>query len=1011
MIKFIQCNLNHCRVAQDLLDQYMVEQKVDVALVSDPHLPTSTWYADNGLRRAAIHITGDVTIGNVVRDTEFVTVRINGVQVYSCYASPNRPLDQSRDFLQRLENSIRMIAPSTPVLITGDFNARSALWGDWVNNQRGEELSTLLHALDLVIANTGSTPTFTRGAGSIVDITAMSQSLTSRIHEWRVMSGVFNNSDHHYIQFGMGRTDIRNLPNEVVGWNTSSGIDEDSFHCGLLAAEWLEERGEAYDAEMEAKRIEARITWACDYAIPKRHGPRSGKPPVHWWNTEISTLRTDCVRAKRSRTRMRERIARLRRNATVGFDNERAEAELTRTDDAFREAKKRLKIAILRSKKSCWTELIESVDRDPFGKPYKMVMRKLQGPPATATMEVSTLKTVVHTLFPVHQRRADDRIEQADDCIPFTMDEVNEAVARFKARKKAPGPDGISAKIVGAVHKCDPNVLLNLYNTCLRCGSFPERWKRARVVLLRKGSKPEGVPSSYRPLCLLNDTGKIMEFLLARRLEAHLKTRDDLASNQYGFRSERSTDDAVSKLDETIVSEKNRGKYVLAVSIDIKNAFNSVRWSDIMKALQSWEVPPYLRKMFGSYFSQRSGSVASHAAPGGKVEISITGGVPQGSVVGPLLWNMTYNEVLKEDFPEGCSMLGFADDTLLVVAAKKIPDLEHLANRALERISRRIADLGLQIAAEKTEAVLFTDRYKYAIPNIAVAGTPIKLAEEMTYLGIVIDRRCLFQRHMEKASQKAEQIGAGLARPMPNIGGPRESRRWLLASVVHSVLLYGAPSWAHTLDLVPGNVKILNKTQRKVLLRKVCAYRTVSEAATCVIAGIAPADLIARSRKEEHSRRRDNAGDTPRYPMIEEWQRRWDGATTGLWTKTLIPSLRKWTERRFGEVNFHLSQFLSGHGCFGKYLFKIKKAENTSCVDCGAMMDDAAHAFFICGRWERQRRELEVYIGKEFSPQTAVESMLETASNWAMISSFVDHVLSARENEERERQQLNNYIS
>jgi len=129
MIKFIQCNLNHCIVAQDLLGQYMVEQKADVALISDPHLPTSTWYTDNGLRRAAIHITGGVPIGNVVRDAEFVTVRINGVQVYSCYASPNRPLDHYRDFLQRLENSVRMIAPSTPVLITGDFNARSASWG------------------------------------------------------------------------------------------------------------------------------------------------------------------------------------------------------------------------------------------------------------------------------------------------------------------------------------------------------------------------------------------------------------------------------------------------------------------------------------------------------------------------------------------------------------------------------------------------------------------------------------------------------------------------------------------------------------------------------------------------------------------------------------------------------------------------------------------------------------------------------------------------------------------
>lgn len=141
---------------------------------------------------------------------------------------------------------------------------------------------------------------------------------------------------------------------------------------------------------------------------------------------------------------MVSRIARLRRTAIQSeFDNERAEEELSRTNNAFRETKKQLKIAIAKSKKACWTELIDSVDRDPFGKPYKMVLRKLQGPPATATMEASKLSAVVQTLFPEHQERTIDEIGQGDDYVPFTISEVNEAVTRFKARNKAPGPDGI----------------------------------------------------------------------------------------------------------------------------------------------------------------------------------------------------------------------------------------------------------------------------------------------------------------------------------------------------------------------------------------------------------------------------------------------------------------------------------------------------------------------------------------------------------------------------------------
>jgi len=123
------------------------------------------------------------------------------------------------------------------------------------------------------------------------------------------------------------------------------------------------------------------------------------------------------------------------------------------------------------------------------------------------------------------------------------------------------------------------------------------------------------------------------------------------------------------------------------------------------------DTPRYLLKIFDSYFSIRSGSIAWPSMTGGRLEVCTTGGVPQGSVVGPFLWNVTYNSVLKEELPRGCALLGFADDTMVVVAAKTIPDVKQLSNRALERIARTISGLNLQIAAEKTEAVLFTNPY------------------------------------------------------------------------------------------------------------------------------------------------------------------------------------------------------------------------------------------------------------------------------------------------------------
>jgi hypothetical protein len=172
--------------------------------------------------------------------------------------------------------------------------------------------------------------------------------------------------------------------------------------------------------------------------------------------------------------------------------------------------------------------------------------------------------------------------------------------------------------------------------------------------------------------------------------------------------------------------------------------------------------------------------VHTNCAEGGTLEIVISGGVPQGSVVGPHLWNATFDAVLRTELPSGAKMLGFADDTMLVTRAKSIQELEAMTNEALSLVEHRITDLGLQIAVEKTEAVLFTSRYKYTQPEIRLCGSDVRLSTEMTYLGMVVDKSMLFKGQVKKAAARAAEIGNQLTRIMPNVGGPLENRRRLL---------------------------------------------------------------------------------------------------------------------------------------------------------------------------------------------------------------------------------------
>lgn len=119
----------------DLHRQYAAKTKADVAIVSDLYVvlsDCSLWLVSSGTQRAAIWLAGSgVSATDMVRDPEFVSARINGVHMFSCYASPNNTLADFTDLLQRMEDGIRGTEAGVPVLIAGDFNARTAVWGDW----------------------------------------------------------------------------------------------------------------------------------------------------------------------------------------------------------------------------------------------------------------------------------------------------------------------------------------------------------------------------------------------------------------------------------------------------------------------------------------------------------------------------------------------------------------------------------------------------------------------------------------------------------------------------------------------------------------------------------------------------------------------------------------------------------------------------------------------------------------------------------------------------------------
>lgn len=248
---------------------------------------------------------------------------------------------------------------------------------------------------------------------------------------------------------------------------------------------------------------------------------------------------------------------------------------------------------------------------------------------------------------------------------------------------------------------------------------------------------------------------------------------------------------------------------------------------------------------------------------------------------------------------------------------------------------------------------------------------------------------------MVKANRTADALG----RILPNVGGAKQNKRRLLATVVNNQLLYAAPIWAGALAFA-NNVEALERPQTKIALRCIMAYRTVSTAAALVVNGMIPAHLAAleiqkRFLYKKQSKIFEEA--VERKIKIEKWQKEWTESKKGRWTARLIANIKPWMSRKFGDCDFHLTQMLTGHGCFGKYLERFKRRQSPECVDCGAEEDDAEHTLFVCDRWWQTRREVSVTLGADLEPDTIVSKMLESRENWALVKRYVKKVLSTKE--------------
>ncbi|KAF0759768.1 Reverse transcriptase domain-containing protein [Aphis craccivora] len=469
------------------------------------------------------------------------------------------------------------------------------------------------------------------------------------------------------------------------------------------------------------------------------------------------------------------------------------------------------------------------------------------------------------------------------------------------------------------------------------------------------------------------------------------------AGNQFGFRPGNSTLDAMSKVRSAYKNANGRGQaynlFVGILTLDVKNAFNSnfgIKSLYYHHALARKNTPPYLLNIIGRYLSERK--IIVHAPDGSARHVNVSCGVPQGSVLGPDLWNALYDELLEIQLPPDVEIIAFADDVALLATASVPFLLEERLEQALGDVVEWLTANGLELAIEKSEAVLLTNRNKHIRMTIRFQGHLFESKPAVKYLGVSIDPRLHFREHAELAAKRASDTCRHLTQILRT--------RKVLATVVTSQMLYGAPFWFPS--ITAEALHQMEVVYRRVMLRVACCYRTVSYEAAAVVWSMHPLALLAEERLEMYG---DILKSVARDHSIRKWQTAWDTVENGRWTHRLITEVTPWLRRQHGEVSFHLSQVLTGHGCFGEYLHRFGKSDSDSCALCGASPDDVEHAVFQCDAFHRWRAETCVYLDvNQLTADNVIGIMLRSNSDWQRVTSLIGRIMSAREEEERTRQ-------
>ena len=360
--------------------------------------------------------------------------------------------------------------------------------------------------------------------------------------------------------------------------------------------------------------------------------------------------------------------------------------------------------------------------------------------------------------------------------------------------------DEINNRIIKNTGSTTVPYLETLYNKCMRSGVYPDCFKTAQVTPLFKGGDKLDL-GSYRPISLLPALGKLFEKIILVRMMYFLDKHDLISNHQFGFRPKYTTEYAILDVYEKLLSNMDRGTTSCAIFLDLAKAFDSVSHNILLRKLEKYGFRGNALKLLTSYLSSRSqfvklGDVKS-------ITSLIEFGVPQGSILGPILFLLFIN-----DLPNATKLFVklYADDTFLCAQNDDIKLLVKEVNLELTNVFKWLCSNKLTLNFSKTKYMVLTKKRDVSHSfTVKMGGKKLQECNTYKYLGVMFDKDLNWKSHIEYICSKICKVVGGLAKL--RYCADIEILREVYFALIHSYVRYGIIAWG---NITKTNVKPLN---------------------------------------------------------------------------------------------------------------------------------------------------------------------------------------------------------